>query len=268
MTNGQHISEEDLALYAMQALPAQESAAAEAHLASCADCRTHLAEAFGDLALVALSVEQQPLPSGARERFLDRIGSRGPAFIPEPVAPPIVMQPRKRGIFPVLVPWAAVAALVAVAAYLGNQNQKLRETVNEDRGQIVQLATSASRAQQLMDVLTAHNAQRVTLTESKSAAAPIAHTSYLPDRGELIFVADNLKPIPITKAYELWVIPANGGAPIPAGTFRPSANGSASIILPPLPTGIPAKAFGVTIEKAEGSTAPTLPIILSGSPGA
>lgn len=268
MTNGQHISEEDLALYAMQALPAQESGEAEAHLASCAECRLHLAEAFGDLALVGLAVDQEPLPAGARQRFLERIGSRGPSFIPEPVAPPVMMQPRKRGIFPVLIPWAAVAALLAVAAYLANQNQKLHEALNEDRSQIVQLATTASRAQQLMDVLTAQNAQRVTLTESKSAMAPIAHTSYVPERGELIFVAYNLKPLPSTKAYELWVIPTSGGAPIPAGTFRPAPNGSASLILPPLPTGIPAKAFGVTVEKAEGATAPTLPIILSGTPGA
>jgi len=35
-----------------------------------------------------------------------------------------------------------------------------------------------------------------------------------------------------------------------------------------LPLGIPARAFGVTIENGEGSTTPTLPIVLSGSPGA
>ena len=84
------------------------------------------------------------------------------------------------------------------------------------------------------------------------------------NRGGLIFQASNLDPLPLNKAYELWVIPANGKAPIPAGTFRPDATGSASLVLPPLPTGVPAKAFGVTVERAEGSETPTAPIILSG----
>jgi hypothetical protein len=37
------------------------------------------------------------------------------------------------------------------------------------------------------------------------------------------------------------------------------------VLLPPLPKGVPAKAFGVTIEKAEGSATPTSPIILVGA---
>jgi anti-sigma-K factor RskA len=62
----------------------------------------------------------------------------------------------------------------------------------------------------------------------------------------------------------LWLIPANGQAPIPAGLFRPDASGSASLVLPPLPKDVDAKAFGVTIEDARGATTPTLPIVLSG----
>ena len=61
------------------------------------------------------------------------------------------------------------------------------------------------------------------------------------------------------------MIPADGKAPIPAGLFRPDAAGNASVVLPPLPRGVPAKAFGVTIEKAEGSATPTAPIILVGA---
>jgi len=73
VTNGTHISEEDLALHALQALTAEESAAVQAHVAECEVCRAELAAATGDLALVALSTEPQPLPEGARDRFLSRI---------------------------------------------------------------------------------------------------------------------------------------------------------------------------------------------------
>lgn len=258
MTVGQHIPMEDLALYAMQSLLPAESTALKEHLKTCALCRGELAEINGDLAGLALSVEQQSPPAGARDRFLARLDAEK-----RPVSGPIAV-PRRRSFVPVLVPWAAAAAMLAVAAYLGVQNRNLHQLLNADRSQIATLSAQASRAQQVMDTLTAPSAQQATLTEGKPAVAPTGHTSYVPERGALIFVANHLRPVPATKTYELWVIPANGGAPIPAGTFRPDANGTASVVLPPLPQGIPAKAFGVTIENEGGSQTPTMPIVLSG----
>jgi anti-sigma-K factor RskA len=129
------------------------------------------------------------------------------------------------------------------------------------------LAAQASKAQQVLEVMTAPTAQRVTLTEGKAPLAPSARATYLQDRGALILLATNLKPLPEGKTYELWVIPANGTAPVPAGVFHPDSVGTASLVLPTLPSGIAAKAFGVTIENAGGATSPTMPIILSGATG-
>ncbi len=98
----------------------------------------------------------------------------------------------------------------------------------------------------------------------KTAAQPSAHVIYAKDKGALIFVASDLRPVKANKTYELWLIPSNGQAPIPAGLFRPDVNGSASVVLPSLPAGIEAKAFGVTVEDAQGATTPTLPIVMSG----
>ena len=78
MTGNRHISEEELALHAMQALDGEESAAVRLHVSECAACRAQLAEISGDLALVGMSVEQHAIPDGARERFVDRI-TAGPA---------------------------------------------------------------------------------------------------------------------------------------------------------------------------------------------
>jgi hypothetical protein len=102
----------------------------------------------------------------------------------------------------------------------------------------------------------------VALRVLRDSAA--AEDVYLKERGALVFTASNLVPLPANKTYELWVIPASGTAPIPAGTFQPDAHGMASVLLPNLPKGIEAKAFGVTMEKAGGSTTPTLPILLAG----
>jgi anti-sigma-K factor RskA len=160
--------------------------------------------------------------------------------------------------------WVAAAATLAIAAYLGYGNFKLKEQLSENRSQIALLAAQADRAQELTDALTSPAAKQVTLTESKQPALPVGHATYLPKRGALIFVASNLHPVAADKTYELWLIPANGKAPIPAGLFRPDANGSASVILPPLPEGVEAKMFGVTIEDAQGSATPTLPIVMAG----
>ncbi|AXC11101.1 hypothetical protein ACPOL_1759 [Acidisarcina polymorpha] len=291
--NVQHISEEDLILYSMQSLSAGETATAELHLENCTECSARLAEIAGDLALLALSVPQQAAPAGARDRFLSRIATEVQAPhlsnsaassaemtpAPSPVlqktepptnveTPEVAREVRpKRNWFPILVPWAAAFAMLAVAGYLGSKNQKLEELLNTDKGQIARLSVDSARAQQLIDTLTSPEAKQVTLTEGKGTPPPTGHTSYLADRGALVFVGNNLKPIPANKTYELWIIPANGKPPVPAGLFRPDDKGSASVILPKLPEGVPAKAFGVTVENAEGATSPTLPIVLAGAAG-
>lgn len=263
MIDGQHIPQEDLALYAMQALAPAESTAVQIHLDGCAPCRSELAEQRGDLSALALGVEQHQPPAGARARFLTRLAEQ-----PRPASERqlnVVSDRTHRKTFSGMLPWAALAAMLAVAAYLGVKNYTLEKTLQNDRSQIASLSKQAAHAQAFIYALTSPTAQRATLTAGKPVTTPTGHTSYAPERGALIFIANHLHPVPASKTYELWIIPANGSAPIPAGTFRPDSNGTASVILPPLPQGVPAKAFGVTIENEGGATTPTLPIILSGS---
>jgi anti-sigma-K factor RskA len=265
MTGNGHNTQEELASYAMQGLPPEESASIRAHLQTCATCRTELAQVCGDLALLGLGVEQQPLPEGARERFLNRIAS-SPTVKPEEKLAEITPISGRRGAG-FWTPWIAAAAMAIATISLALQNRALNDQVQDQLRLITNLAGQASKAQQVLEVLTAPSAQRVTLTEGKAPAQPGARATYLPERGGLILLATNLKPLPEGKTYELWVIPADGKAPVPAGLFRPDAVGTATLVLPPLTPGIAAKAFGVTIEKASGSDAPTTPIILSGAIG-
>ena len=261
MTDDRHISQEELALHAMQALTTEESAAVRLHLSECAQCREQLAEISGGLALVAMSVEQHPIPEGARQRFIDRISATPGA------------QPDARGVIPISSKasapkrgmWAAVAALLVISAVLGIKIYFLDQQLDMDAALIKERNAENLRARELLDVLTAPTAQRVVLTTGKTPPAPSARATYLPARGALILQASNMQPLPENKTYELWVIPANGTAPIPAGLFRPDASGSASVVLPAIPQGVPAKAFGITIENAGGSNTPTAPIILSGA---
>jgi anti-sigma-K factor RskA len=125
--------------------------------------------------------------------------------------------------------------------------------------------TSLKGAAPLADTPTSVTAQRVLLTATRRSVEPTGRVIYLAARGSLVFQVNNLDPLASDKIYELWLIPLNG-KPIPAGLFRPDASGGSSVVLPPIPKGIPAKAFGVTVENAEGSNRPTAPIIVSGAP--
>ena len=264
MTGEGHNTQEELASYAMQNLPLEESASIREHLQNCAPCRTELAEVCGDLALLGIAVEQQPLPEGARERFLKKIAASSAEKGTIAKVTPIAAKRAGRG--PGFwIPWVAVAAITIVAVSLGVQNRALNQELQDESYLVTNLAGQASKAQQVLEVLTAPSAQRVTLTEGKAPAEPTARATYLPERGGLILLATHLKPLPEGKAYELWVIPANGKAPVAAGVFRPDAGGTATLVLPPLSPGIQAKAFAVTIEKASGSDVPTSPVILSGA---
>jgi anti-sigma-K factor RskA len=275
-SNPAPISPEDLALFAIEALPADEMAAIAAALRDSPQAQQELARIQSDFALLALSTDQQPAPAGSFDRLRARMREATPNSThdtaqnigtPMPVQTPYEMAPlssRRRGRWATFTPWAIAAALAIACSILGYRVSSMNDALDGESALVSNLAAKASHAQQVLEVLNAPDAQRITLTATKTPPAPTAHTVYLAERGALVMEASHLKPVPADKAYELWVIPASGGAPLPAGTFRPNAEGYASLVLPRLPSGVPAKAFGITIENAAGSATPTLPILLSG----
>jgi hypothetical protein len=264
MMQEEHIPQEDLVLYAMQAMRSHELAAVRVHLDRCEECRRTLAEVNGDLALLAVSVEPKPLPEGARERFIARMSSE-PSRAGGSGSSAIAIDSRRPTRAAVWIGWLAAAASLLFAFSLQQKVRSLNDELAQQQKVAAQQAESNARAKQVLDVLTAPNAKRVLLTAAKAKPEPMGRAVYLAESGGLVFQANDLGQLAQDKAYELWVIPANGQAPIPAGVFRPDATGSASVLMPPLPKGVPAKAFGVTIEKAEGSATPTAPIIMVGA---
>jgi anti-sigma-K factor RskA len=279
-----HTGPDDLVLYAMQLLPSDETAAITRHLDQCDECRAELARVHDDLAVYATSVDVKAPSAAARQRLIQQVAREkkiAPAARPqaEPHAPVAAfgrnsvfaeeIAPPRRSVGRSFLAWSGwgIAAGLAVAlGFLYGDRSTLRETLASQAGQIQRLNTDAANAHQLMDALTDPKAVRVSLTTSPLLKAqPVGGVTYNPEKGTLIFLASNLDPLQALKTYELWVIPADGSAPIPAGTFHPDDQGNASVIMPTLPRGIAAKAFGVTIEPAGGSPTPTLPIVLSGA---
>lgn len=273
MNEMRHISQEDLALYSMQALSPAQSAEVQAHLSTCPDCRASLAEVLADISLVGMSAPQKEVPEGARQRFMaavrntPQMGAARAKQGPLVMSAPPVRDHRSGAGWLGWLGWIVAAAAIIAAVVLGLQDSTLRNRLHRDNGEIAQLSGQAAQAQglqNLMNALTSPEAQQVTLTQTRGPVQPVGHATYLWNSGTLVFVASHLHPVPAGKTYELWLIPDNGAAPEPAGLFRPDAQGSASVVMPPLPSGVKAKAFGVTVEPAQGSATPTLPIVMSG----
>jgi anti-sigma-K factor RskA len=164
-----------------------------------------------------------------------------------------------------LVPWFAAAAFGLAAVFFFQQSDRLAQRVAELQTESSQQQGQLERAREVVSTLTSTDALRVTLVAAQSPPQPQGKAIYVRDRSSLVFLASNMPALPPQKAYELWLIPTNGGAPIPAGVFKPDAHGSATVIQPPLPAGIEAKAFAITVEPEQGSTAPTMPIVMMGA---
>ena len=246
---------EDLTLYALGGLQGDERLAVENHLAECSPCRRELEAIRGDMALMALSAAGPTPPRRARQCLMDAIARE-----------PRLGMIRTRRAWWAPLPWLATAALALVAGWFWRQSdlltQRVAELENETAGQQAQLR----RAREVVETLTATNAMRVTLVASKTSPQPQGKAIYVRDRSSLIFLASNLPSLPPQKAYELWLISTSGAA-IPAGVFKPDAQGSAIVINPPLPAGVEAKTFAITVEPEKGSLVPTMPIVMLGAGG-
>ncbi|HZY63163.1 MAG TPA: anti-sigma factor [Edaphobacter sp.] len=276
-----HIEHDDLALFAMQLLSPEEMQAAAAHIEDCPECRQNLAEIQGNLALYASTVDMEAPRAEARERLLAQVAKeKKPAFVAaaaetelpnrsfggralleeEETAP-------RRGIGGMIFPWLGwvlAACFLVAAGKLYFQRETMIGTLDEQRSQIAQLTNDATKAREIMDTMTDPTAMHVTLTKTPSEPVTQGRVTYVANKGMLIFEANNMEPLEPNKVYELWLIPASGSDPIPAGTFHPDEHGNASLLMPTLPKEIQAKAFGVTIENEGGSQKPTLPIIMAG----
>lgn len=245
---------EDLALHALGSLQGEERAALERHLEDCAACRGELERLQGDLALLAWSVAGPSPPQRARQKLLSAIARE-----PHPRAVPM------RRPWWTLAPVFATVVLALFAILLLRENLQQRQRIEALQAEAARGQASLERARQVLAVLTAQDAVHITLVAAQAQPQPQGKAIYLPRMGCLVFMASNLAPLPPQRTYELWLVPAKGGAPMQAGMFKPDARGSAMVMMPPLPAGVEAKAFAVTIEPEGGATTPTMPMVLVGA---
>jgi anti-sigma-K factor RskA len=248
----------DLALYALGSLEGAERQALEKHLEGCASCRHELELLRGDCSLLALTAAGPKPPARARQRLMSAIASE-PRLSGAGAAPASERAQRswRTNFGRPALGWVAAAALALVCIGLLRQNSTLQRNVASLQAQFqARLDDQGSKLEQANEVVATlldPEATKIELLAVGNKSQPRGKAIYQRRNRNLIFFASNLPPLPAEKIYELWLFPANGGAPIAAGLFKPDGRGSATVVNPPLPEGVEARNFVVTLEPENGS---------------
>lgn len=202
-------------------------------------------------------------PEPALRPFADFGRGRGTTLLAEPDE-----IPSRRPALERWIGWATAAVFAVVSVILYTNHRTLNENLANQAAETQRLNARAAQSHQLLDALTDPQAIRAMLAPKallRTVQGPRGDITYNPEKGALIFLVGNLDPLQVYKTYQLWLLPAAGRAPIPAGTFHPDEHGNASVIMPKIPSGIDTKRFEVTIEDAGGTDKPSGPIVLTTS---
>jgi anti-sigma-K factor RskA len=271
---------DDLPLYAVGALPAEESQVVERHLAECPSCRDELRSLSEAATQIAMAVESVEPAASLREQLVERLHRESVRkadrefireFDREKASPfarldgqrsPREATPRRIWFW---APAFAAAVFVFAFAVVWKQNRDFLRDNRELSSRLQANDDALRHANDVIHTLTAQDAERVTLTAAGAKPQPEGKAVYSSRLRSLVLLAGNLNPLPAHKTYELWLLPVTGASPVPAGTFKPDAHGSAALVLSQFSAGIAAKGFAVTIEDEPGASTPTMPIILSGA---
>jgi anti-sigma-K factor RskA len=265
-----HIAEEDLVQYALGTLKEGQLGQFTAHISSCNTCRAELARIQVELAAFAAVQPLTEVPAGAKDRFMHSLSH-------DKVQESKLLQKRNKSQLYYLtksfqawiespVPMRVLSgALAAGLIFVAYDDLSHLHELRQLQPELKRFEKQSADFAELKEFLHGTNAEQVSLHEKPPLTkSPEGHALYSAASGKLVFTAANMPPPPPGKAYELWLLPAAGGAPIPAGVFTPDVQGSAAVVFPEIPANVQAAGFGVTVEDAAGSPAPTSAIILSG----
>lgn len=276
MTNEEHLALMDkLTPMVLGELPPEEVTMAREHLLSCDTCRREYREVTEGMVLLAISTAGPAAPARARERLLkaaqvwDEPRTSPTARTPDHLARPwhsatVPAYTTMRRPWWSFVPAMAALVLAVFAILLWTRNTRLSEQLQNAQATMRDAQARLSRAQLVAEAVTSREAQRVTLVGTAQKPQPSIETMYLPQRRALVMIAHAMPAVPEGKAYELWLLPANGAPPLAAGTFRPGPHGQAVMTHTDMAATPEAKGFAVTVESAAGSDKPTSPVIMVG----
>jgi len=276
---------DDLPLYALGALDAEERAAVETALAGDAELVRELRE-WGELVGLMALEAPEAAPPDLKATLLARVQAGGRA-VPAVPTPGRVARRRLGGWTAPLA--AAAAAVLAIAGYreIGHRAERqragetiaaLHQSLRSMQGTLDQVSATLAkseadanvlrlalaRAQETLSVVQQPNLQMVSLKETKDSPPAAGHVLLSPPTGKALFYAFDLPKAPPDKVYELWWITEKDG-PVRAAIFQPDERGVGRVDAT-MPAGAGAiQAAAVTLERAGGVPKPEGPMVLLGA---
>jgi anti-sigma-K factor RskA len=277
---------ESVAGFALGALDPEERQAFEAHLAECTRCQADLREMRRVTAAIDLSVTPEAPPPSLRARTLASATAQPQELRPGPATEPlrgavgrgprsstgVLDRPRTKAPLPSWVSMAiaasaALAVLAGLYAFaLQAQVNTLREMVADAtdeserlREDLLDARRDAARLVQTIDVLSAPDMKRVSLTGEDVAAGATGEAFWSRAHG-LVLNAQRLPALDPNRVYQLWVVSA--GQVHSGGVFRVSAAGTAAYAAPLPPNVTTVDAFAVSLEPEPGVPVRTGPMVL------
>jgi anti-sigma-K factor RskA len=238
MAHDEHIPfRENIPAYALDALNAEEIAALESHLQTCASCRTELAEyrTLSDSLLTAIPPRQPSL--ALRQRLQGQL----------PGAQKTI-RPRLNWSFGRAAVGIAFVFLLALNAYSILRVRSLQR-------QQTQLIDQIQNGQMALAMLSYPNTQRFLINEENVTGSLLLDKEY----NSAVLILRGLPSITDDQTYQIWLIASNGNR-TSAGLLRPQTNQPfiAEAIYSPQDlanfVGI-----GMTVEPSGGSDHPTGP---------
>ena len=217
--------------HALGCLSPEEAARVESHLPQCRECREQLAAWREVAGTLAFGVEQVAPPDDLEARIIARLEERRPAR-------------RVAGVFRFQRPVLAVVASVLIAVLAAGN---VAFWVRESRPR----STAA--------------ASLITVFLTGTSDARDAYGTIVIDRDDNhgIMAVRGLQPLDPSRKYQLWLIRSGERRSGGVFTVNPDGYGSMQVIVPPDFRGF--TSFGVSIEPAEGSPAPTGTRVMKGT---
>ena len=236
--------------YVLGALPPDEEAAFEAHLAECAVCRQEVAELRDVVDVLPLAAPAVEPSSDLKGRIMTAVEEDSPR---QPVLTPVPAQrPARRWL--TLPSAALVAAALLLAVGLGAWNLSLQRRVHDQQ--------TALTFHQRVEAALAGGASVTRIKGTSDAPGASAALVQPRDRGNAFLIVQRLPATPSSRVYQLWLI--HGATPRNAGTFTYSGTTAQVVQVPLSSNGYSATA--VTVEPGpHGSRAPTGKKLLLGS---
>jgi anti-sigma-K factor RskA len=226
---------ENIPAYAIGALDAEDVAALEAHLKTCASCRTELAE-YRAVSASLLTATPPKQPSAAlRKRLPSRLPSAQKST-----------RPQWTFSFSNLALGLAVIALLVLNIFSFVQLRQIQS-------QQASLLNQVENAQIALAMLSSPNIQTVLINGENVSGTILLDK----DHNQAFLIVGDLPALANDQIYQIWLVKPDGGRDS-AGLFRP-ATGQSYTTKAISSTQMLSSylGMGVTVEPAGGSAAPT-----------